>query len=181
VLDSTPSSSLRVEPISQATQRPALDYLARSPYLNVFISHVLLHDSAQAVRKNVVVVSGERGIVGVAYYGRQIVIAAEPIAVAPLAAYLLRYSGNRMIVGPRDAVRDFGRFAGDRLGRPRLFRDRQLVMMVDRPTGASPFRPSRHGPSCEDRRLACGRRELGFDDTRGTGVRPAAVTRPPST
>lgn len=110
-----------------------LEYLARSPYLNVFISHALLHDLAGAVRKNVVLVVGEGGIVGVAYFGRQIVIAAEPIAVAPLAAHLLRYSGSRMIVGPRDAVRAFWKIAGPRLGRPRLVRDRQLVMMVDRP------------------------------------------------
>jgi RimJ/RimL family protein N-acetyltransferase len=145
-LHSIPNSSLRVEPISQATLRPALDYLASSPYLNVFIRHVLLHDSPQVVRKNVVVVSGERGIAGVAYYGRQIVIAAEPIAVPPLAAYLLRYSGNRMIVGPRDAVRDFWKIAGHRLGRPRLLRDRQLVMMVDRP------RLRRSGPPVTVRR-----------------------------
>lgn len=128
---SIPSNSLRVEPVSQATLRPALDYLARSPYLNVFISHVLLHDSASWVRKNVVVIAGESGIAGVAYYGRQIVIAAEPNAIAPLAAYLLRHSGTSMIVGPRESVREFWKIAGRRMGRPRLVRERQLVMMVD--------------------------------------------------
>ena len=174
---STPNSSLRVEPITHATQRAALDYLARSPYLNVFISHVLLHDSPQAVRKNVVVVSGERGIAGVAYYGRQIVIAAEPIAIAPLAAYLLRYSGNRMIVGPRDAVRDFWRIASARLGRPRLLRDRQLVMMVDRPR----LRPSgppvtvRHAKMDEWRDVAESsasmiRQELEYDPRRNSAT-----------
>jgi RimJ/RimL family protein N-acetyltransferase len=131
---------LQVEPISQASLRPALDYLARSPYLNVFISHVLLHDSASSVRKNVVSIAGERGIAGVAYHGRQIVIAAEPIAIAPLAAYLLRYSGNGMIVGPRENVREFWKIAGRRMGRPRLVRDRQLVMMVD------PSRLRHYGP-----------------------------------
>ncbi|MGA2760507.1 MAG: GNAT family N-acetyltransferase [Candidatus Cybelea sp.] len=128
---SIPNNVLQVDPISQASLRPALEYLARSPYLNVFISHVLLHESASSVRKNVVVVTGERGIAGVAYHGRQIVIAAEPPAIAPLAAYLLRHSGNRMIVGPRDTVREFWRIAGRAMGRPRLVRDRQFVMMVD--------------------------------------------------
>ncbi len=137
---SIPSNALRVDPVSQATLRPALDYLARSPYLNVFISHVLLHDSASSVRKNVVVIAGESGIAGVAYYGRQIVIAAEPVAIPPLAAYLLRHSGANMIVGPRETVREFWKIAGRRMGRPRLVRDRQLVMMVD------PTRLCRSGP-----------------------------------
>jgi RimJ/RimL family protein N-acetyltransferase len=132
-LRSIPSNELRLEPISQAWLRPALDYLARSPYLNVFISHVLLHDSASSVRKNVVVVAGDNGIAGVAHHGRQIVIAAEPIAIAPLAAYLLRHAGSRMIVGPRETVRAFWKLVGHRLGRPRLVRERQLVMMVDPP------------------------------------------------
>jgi uncharacterized protein len=139
-LRSIRSNALQAEPISQASLRPALEYLARSPYLNVFITHVLLHDSASSVHKNVVVVAGERGIVGVAYHGRQIVIAAEPIAIAPLAAYLLRHSGNRMIVGPRETVREFWNIAGRAMGRPRLVRDRQLVMMVD------PSRLCRYGP-----------------------------------
>jgi hypothetical protein len=122
-----------VEPISEATQRPALDYLARAPYLNVFITHVLLHDFAAAVRKHVVVALDERrAVVGVAYLGRQIAIAGEPAAIAPMAADLMRHRSARMIVGDRDTVRAFWKLVGHHLGRPRLVRDRQLVMMVDR-------------------------------------------------
>jgi RimJ/RimL family protein N-acetyltransferase len=124
---------VRVEPISEATRRPALDYLARSPYLNVFITHVLLHDFAAAVRKHVFVALDERGgVVGVAYVGRQIAIAAEPVGIAPMASDLMRRRSARMIVGDRDTVRAFWRLVGHYLGRPRLVRDRQLVMMVDR-------------------------------------------------
>ncbi len=124
---------MRLATITEATRRPALDYLARSPYLNVFITHFLLHDFAPGVHKNVVIVFDERdAIVGVAYFGRQIVIAAEPAAIAPLAAHQMRHRGGRMIVGPRDASGAFWKIAGRQLGQPRLVRERQLVMMVDR-------------------------------------------------
>jgi hypothetical protein len=174
-LRSIPSSALRVEPVSQATLRPALDYLARSPYLNVFISHVLLHDSASSVRKNVVVITGESGIAGIAYHGRQIVIAAEPIAIAPLAAYLLRHSGTSMIVAPRETVREFWKIAGRRMGRPRLVRDRQLVMMVDsaRLRRGGPFVAVRHAEMDEWRAVAESsvsmiRQELEYDPRRNS-------------
>lgn len=172
---SIPNNGLQAEPISQASLRPALEYLARSPYLNVFISHVLLHDSASSVRKNVVVVTGERGIAGVAYHGRQIVIAADPAAIAPLAAYLLRHSGNRMIVGPRDTVREFWRIAGRAMGRPRLVRDRQLVMMVDpaRLRRCGPLVTVRHAEMDEWRAVAESsasmiRQELEYDPRRNS-------------
>jgi hypothetical protein len=174
-LRSIPSNALRVEPVSQATLRPALDYLARSPYLNVFISHVLLHDSASSVRKNVVVIAGESGIAGVAYYGRQIVIAAEPVAIAPLAAYLLRHSGTNMIVGPRETVREFWKIAGRRMGRPRLVRERQLVMMVDsqRLRRCGPVVAVRHAETDEWRAVAESsatmmRQELEYDPRRNS-------------
>jgi len=174
-LRSIPSNALRVEPVSQATLRPALDYLARSPYLNVFISHVLLHDSASSVRKNVVVIAGESGIAGVAYYGRQIVIAAEPVAIAPLAAYLMRHSGTNMIVGPRETVREFWKIAGRRMGRPRLVRERQLVMMVDsqRLRRCGPVVAVRHAETDEWRAVAESsatmmRQELEYDPRRNS-------------
>jgi hypothetical protein len=174
-LRSIPNNALHVEPISQASLRPALDYLARSPYLNVFISHVLLHDSASSVGKNVVAIAGERGIEGVAYYGRQLVIAAEPIAVAPLAAYLLRQSGTSMIVGPRETVREFWKIAGRRMGRPRLVRDRQLVMMVDssRLCRSGPLVEVRHAEMDEWRAVAESsasmiRQELEYDPRRNS-------------
>jgi len=181
-LRSIPSNDLRVEPISQTSLRPALDYLARSPYLNVFISHVLLHDSAASVRKSVVVVAGDHGIAGVAYYGRQIVIAAEPIAIAPLAAYLLRHSGSRMIVGPRETVREFWKIAGRGLGPPRLVRDRQLVMMVDRSRlrRCGPVVTVRHAEIADWRAVAESsatmiRQELEYDPRRDSGTFGATI------
>jgi uncharacterized protein len=123
---------MRVEPITAATRQPALDFLARSPYLNVFISHLLLHDFAPAARQNVFIVYGDDGIAAVAYCGRPIVLSGEPDAVAPLAAHLTLHRSSRMIVGPRDTVRAFWRLVAHRFDEPRLVRDRQPVMMVDR-------------------------------------------------
>jgi uncharacterized protein len=123
---------MRVETISAGTQRPALDFLARAPYLNVFISHLLLDDFTPAARQNIFIVYDDAGIVAVAYCGRPIVLAGGPEAAEPLAARLTLHRSSRMIVGPRDTVRAFWRLVGERLGRPRLVRDRQPVMMVDR-------------------------------------------------
>jgi uncharacterized protein len=131
-LRSTPRSALRADPLSETTHDAALEYLARSPFLNVFLSHVLLHDLPATVRRNVVVVLDGTSIVGVGYFGRQIVLAADPPAVAPLAAHALRHRGTRMIIGPRETIAAFWELVGSKHGRPRLVRERQLVMALDR-------------------------------------------------
>ncbi len=112
-------------------RRQALEFLARSPYMNVFLSHLLLHDFAPAARQSVFAVLDETGIVALAYCGRPIVLAGEPDGIAPFATRLSFYRNSRMIVGPRDTVRAFWSLVAHRLGRPRLVRERQLVMMVD--------------------------------------------------
>jgi hypothetical protein len=121
-----------IQSVSRATQAPALEYLSRSPYLNVFISHVLLHDPALPARKNVAVAVDGESIVGAAYYGRQLAIAAEPVAIAAFGEHAKRHRGERMIVGPRETVRAFWDAVRSWHAAPRLVRDRQLVMMVDR-------------------------------------------------
>src|SRR5665213_1630402 len=98
---------MRVEPISEATHDAAIEYLGRSPFLNVFISHALLHDLPAAVRRNLTVVRDGPSIAGVAYFGRQIVLAADLAAVPALAAYALDRRAARMIIGPRDTIASF--------------------------------------------------------------------------
>jgi uncharacterized protein len=133
-----PEPSVRVEPISQATSGGALRFLSRAPYCNVFLTHFVLHGSPAATRRNVVVVLEGGAVRGVAYFGRQIAIAADAEAVEPLAQYARRRRGERMIVGPRETVVAFW----ERIRRwhesPRLVRERQLVMMVDRKHLQSP-------------------------------------------
>ncbi|HEY2473537.1 MAG TPA: GNAT family N-acetyltransferase [Candidatus Cybelea sp.] len=164
---------MRVEPVSAATQRATLEYLDRSPYDNAFISHVLLHDASHA-SKSVNVAFDDRGVAGVAYCGRHIVIAAEPRAVRALAASLPRPASTRMIIGPRETVTELWRIVGERYGQPRLVRNRQLVMMVDRQRLIPVPRhvTVRHARLDEWRAVADGsaemiRQELEYDPRRG--------------
>jgi RimJ/RimL family protein N-acetyltransferase len=121
-----------IEPVSRATQAPALEYLSRAPYLNVFLTHILLHEPAPPARKNVVVALDGDRVIGVLYCGRQLVIAAEPQAVAAFGEYVRGRRGERMIVGPRETVRALWETMRGWHSAPRLVRDRQFVMMVDR-------------------------------------------------
>lgn len=129
---------MRVEPIAPSTRGAALEYLAHAPYLNVFISHVLLHDSAQA-RTRVAVATDASGIRGVVYSGRQLVIAADAEAIEPIAARVAR-ERERMIVGPRETVHALWELIRAHRGEPRLIRDRQLVMAID-PNRLQPYEP----------------------------------------
>jgi uncharacterized protein len=121
-----------IAPLSRATQARALEYLSRAPYLNVFISHMLLHDSTPPSHKNVAVaIKGER-VLGVVYSGRQLAIAAEPEALPAFGEHAKLHRGERMIVGARETVRAYWELVRSWHVAPRLVRDRQFVMMIDR-------------------------------------------------
>ncbi len=171
-----------IEPVSRATEAPALDYLSRSPYLNVFLSHLLLHDASPPTRKNVAVAVDGASVIGVAYWGRQLSIAAEPAAISAFAEYGKHHRGERMIVGPRATVRAFWNEARSWHATPRLVRDRQLVMMIDRARLRAQPRLTtvRHAEIEEWKAVADGsaqmvRQELAYDPQRGpefaTGIR----------
>lgn len=121
---------MRVEAVSETTHAPALEYLGRSPFSNVFLAHVLLHD-APASRSSVLVARDGARIAGVLYCSRQIVIAADDDAIGPLAEAASYRAGTRMIVGPREQVSKFWETVRTRYARPRLVRDRQLVMAIE--------------------------------------------------
>lgn len=121
-----------IQAVSRATEARALTYLSRAPYLNVFLIHVLLHDPSPPADKGVTVaLQGDR-VIGVAYWGRQLALSAEPEAVAEFGEYAKRHRGLRMIVGPRSTVRAFWETVRRWHAPPRLVRDRQLVMVLDR-------------------------------------------------
>lgn len=128
----TLETGVRVEPISQSNGGAALGYLSRAPICNVFLAHLILHGSLSATRRNVVIAREGDAIHGVAYFGRQITLAAEREALEPFAQYAQRRRGERMIVGPRDTVAAYWEIVRDWHEPPRLVRERQLVMMVDR-------------------------------------------------
>ena len=164
-----------IEPVSRTTERAALEYLARSPYLNVFISHVLLHDPALPDRKNVAVALEGDSVLGVAYCGRQLAIAAEPATLEAFGEYAKLHRGERMIVGSRDTVRALWKVVCSWHVAPRLVRDRQLVMMLDRPH-LRPYerRTSVRQATVEEWRAVADssaqmvRQELAYDPRRGS-------------
>ncbi len=164
-----------IQPVSPTTQAPALEYLSRSPYLNVFLSHVLLHDPAPPARKNVVVALERDNVLGVAYCGRQLAIAAEAATLEAFAEHAKRHRGERMIVGSRNTVRAFWELVRGWHVPPRIVRDRQLVMMLDR----ARLRPyerrtiTRHAVIAEWNDVAEGsaqmvRQELAYEPRRGS-------------
>lgn len=164
-----------IEAISGATRAPALEYLARSPYLNVFLSHVLLHNASLGERTHVAVAIEGPDVRGVAYWGRQLVLAAEPPTIAEFAEHAKRHRGERMIVGARDTVREYWEAVRGWHAPARLVRDRQYVMMVDRPRLRRHERRGvtiRHAQLDEWRAVAESsaemvRHELGYDPRRG--------------
>lgn len=164
-----------IEPVSQATAGAALAYLSRAPYLNVFLSHVLLHEPAPPARKNVVVALEGESVKGVAHFGRQIAIAAEPSTIEAFAEYARRHRGERMIVGSRETVRSFWQAVRAWHAAPRLVRDRQLVMMLDR-VRLRPYQRRtvvRHARANEWSAVADGsarmvEQELAYDPRRGS-------------
>ena len=121
-----------IQPVSPAMQARALEYLARAPYENVFLSHVVLHDRPPDTRRNVAVAVDGDAVTGVVYCGRQLVIAAEPAALPAFGEYAKQHRGERMIVGERATVRAFWEIVRSWHLPPRIVRDRQLVMAIDR-------------------------------------------------
>ena len=125
------SSRVHVEKISRANERAALDYLARDPYENVYLSHLVRYDHSQATRSGIVAAVESGRVVGVASYGRQLVLASEPEAIDAFAQFTQRHRGERMIVGPRDVVAALWSRLRDRRPPPRIVRDRQFVMALE--------------------------------------------------
>ena len=166
---------MRIERLTPAIEGAALAYLRRAPYLNVFLTHTMLHDSRTGTRDDVAVAVDGRSVYGVAYCGRQLVIAAEPAALPAFAEHVRRRRGERMIVGDRDIVRAFWRLVADWHPKPRLIRDRQLVMLLE----GGALRPYprlaevRHARPEESSAVADGsaqmvRQELAVDPRRGS-------------
>lgn len=168
---------VRTEPLSSALEAGALEYLARSPYEHVFLSYVILFDVAAATRSQLfVALDDDDRVVGVGYFGRQIALAADDDAVA--AAFARRaagHRGERMIVGPRATVAAYWKIVRARHAMPRLIRDRQFVMKLDRSTlrpydNAVSARPARidDWPVVADNSAAMIAGELEYDPRRSS-------------
>lgn len=124
---------MRVERISPASERDAIEYLARSPYDNVFITYLVLFDLSPSTRDKILIAFNDRNEVrGVAYFGRQLAIAAEDDALDAFAQRARDRHGERMLIGPRATIAAFWERVETWHVKPRIVRDRQLVMMIDR-------------------------------------------------
>jgi uncharacterized protein len=127
--------TVRTERFTSARETDALTFLARSPYEHVFLTYLLLFDTAPATRNAIrIALDGNDAIIGVAYFGRQIVIAADDgAAIDAFAEAAKAQSGERMIVGPRPAIERYWSRVESWHAAPRAIRKRQLVMQLDRP------------------------------------------------
>ncbi len=131
----------RIERLSSAHEAAALAYLARSPYEHVFLTYLILFDTAPVTREASHVAFDDDGrVIGVGYFGRQVVLAADDSAIEAFAGIGRRHHGERMLVGPRPAVEAYWQHIAPQHVLPRAVRRRQFVMMLDR----SMLRPYEH-------------------------------------
>ena len=125
---------LRSQRLTSKHESAALSYLARSPVEHVFLTYVILFDVSVSTRDAIhVVFDRDGGVCGVGYFGRQVVLAADDAATVDTFAEIGReYGGERMIVGPRETTRLYWERVADGHEAPRLIRERQFVMQLDR-------------------------------------------------
>lgn len=131
-MNRTQSGTVRTEHISPSNERAALAYLARAPYVNVFVTYLILYDLSPPTRQRLHVAFDGDAVCGVVYYGRQLALACDEIALDAFAHEAKRHRGHRMIIGGRETVRGFWERVHGWHAKPRIVRDRQLVMAVDR-------------------------------------------------
>ena len=92
--------------MSRATRRDAIAYAARKPYENVFLQWVLEGGHGAAALDELVLNRDFRGrVTGLAYFGAQLVIAAEDApAIDAFAVETRKHRGLRSFVGPQAVV-----------------------------------------------------------------------------
>ncbi len=117
------------EPLSSASLTAALEYLSRSPYEHVLLTYLAIEGGSMRRDLYVALDDAER-VSGVAFFGRQTVLASEPEALPAFAA-LGAYALERAIVGPRETVRIYWELIRRAHAPPRLVRDRQPLMALD--------------------------------------------------
>lgn len=110
--------------------RQALTYLDTSPYENVFLTYVAIEGSPTLKRHVHLIFDGDQ-IVGVGYFGRQVVLASEETALGALAT-IQPEERVHAIVAPVRTAEAYWDIVRARHPAPRLVRERQPVMAVDR-------------------------------------------------
>lgn len=122
-----------VQRLVRAHERAALAYLAQAPYDNVFLAWLIASDHSVATRSSLYVyLDSGQTVRGVAFFGRQVVLAADGDDVLNAFADLAPgYRFERMIVGPRRLVEQYWERVRKWHPPPRRVRESQPVLMVD--------------------------------------------------
>lgn len=109
-------------------------FLERSPFENVFLTWLLTDETMRAVRASTYVYLNSAGdIGGIAFFGRQIVLATDDAQALDAFAETARsYRHERMIVGPRATVEAFWSRIEPWHRAPRIVRDVQPLLAIDR-------------------------------------------------
>ena len=117
--------------------REALAFLRERPYENVFLQYMLEYDPHTILaEKTFFVHRAASGAIGAAvHFGSNTVLAgADPAAAAALAERSRRMAEVRMIVGPSALVAPYWEAVRPWHRVPRLVRERQPLLMVQRST-----------------------------------------------
>lgn len=125
---------VRTQGLTSEHESPVLEYLARAPFENVFLTYLVLFDRTPATRGALrVAFDATDRVCGVGYFGRQTVLAADDSSTLDAFAVIGRENrGVRMIVGPRETTRAYWERVAPSHEAPRLIRDRQLLMKLSR-------------------------------------------------
>jgi RimJ/RimL family protein N-acetyltransferase len=125
-----------VQRLVRAHERAALAYLAQAPYDNVFLAWLIASDRSMATRSSLYVyLDGRHTIRGVAFFGRQVVLASDDDEVTDAFADTAPgYRFERMIVGPRAVVERYWQSVRKWHAPPRRVRESQPVLAVDKRT-----------------------------------------------
>ena len=118
----------------RAHERAALAFLAQAPFDNVFLAWLISGDRSMSTRSALYIyVDAQAGIRGVAFFGRQVVMAAQDDnVIRAFAETAPVYRFERMIVGPRPTVERYWELVGTWHSPPRLVRESQPVLAIHR-------------------------------------------------
>ncbi|MDQ2681390.1 MAG: GNAT family N-acetyltransferase [Candidatus Eremiobacteraeota bacterium] len=119
--------------LTRENETAALEYLSRRPIDNAFLIWLIHVDRSLTTRLVTYVCSRAGDIYGVAYFGAQVVLAAQCDAQATIAfARIARgYRGERMIISSRETASAYWQAVQTWHDPARLTRESQPLLMVD--------------------------------------------------
>ena len=144
---------------------------------------MIASQNSPALRPHLYVCVHGSQVEGVAFFGRQVVLAARSdLAVDAFAAVKSAATFERMIVGPRKAIERYWKQVAARHAPPRIVRESQPVLVVDRDTlrgnaGAVAIRRARRDEwqTVSINSAAMIHEELGYDPRAGSAEFDANV------